>query len=332
MTNLSRHTKRCLLLMPLHFYSFGSVVQKGLVEFGFSTILANDEYPQNMLGRMMSKFGMSPLVRLLTRRVLRRRFLTGEKYDLIIVIKGRGLDDQTIEMLRTHTRQFVGYHFDSFRYEHGPSRWVKNTGDIFTFDYQDADEKSLPVVELFSSMPESPIKTTRKFKISAIMRNHSDRLSYLDKVLRATGTDDSFIYIFESSILTLAFNFMRHPSLYLKYYKYISTRALPYTEYVSAIADSAYTIDYAHPRQTGITIRCFEAASSGTRVITNNPYVMKSPFFTADSVFVLAEGSDAKNLTTQVAINNRTGTLPRRRSVQDFLAELTGLTPQTPIS
>lgn len=315
---------RCLLILPRGFYSFGSVVERGLKNLGYNTVIANDEYPESLLGKVISKLGLR-LSRAVTRRHLLRCFLSGQRYDLIIVIKGRGLDAGTASLLNQHSAQTVGYHFDSFRFDGGPARWRASLQRVCTFDYRDAEEYGLPVVELFSSMPpaERPVGR-RRYRVSAIMRNHSQRLAFLDRVLTALGDTECFVYIFEANWLTFIGNFARHPWLYIKYRRFISRKPLPYDQYVAAIAGSDFTVDYAHPSQTGITIRCFEALSSGTRIITNNPSVLKSAHFTANNAIVFGRHSSADDLVGQLAALPGNPPPASQRTVDDFLADLIG--------
>lgn len=319
----SGDAKHCLLVLPRGFYSFASVIERGLKERGYQTVIANDEYPESLFGKVISKLGLR-LSHSITRSVLTQRFLAGRRYELIVVIKGRGLDARMAASLCEHGRRVVGYHFDSFRFDRGPARWLASLPRVCTFDYRDAAEHGLPVVELFTSMPPAA-PAARRYRVSAIMRNHSQRLAYLDRVLGAFGESEALIYIFEANWLTLLANFARHPRLYLKYRRFISRKPMPYQQYVDAIAGSEFTIDYAHPRQTGITIRCFEALSAGTRIITNNPCVMNSPHFTADNAIVFPPDADAGALLRHVQAMPKEAPAIHRRTVEDFLADLIGL-------
>ena len=319
--------RRCLLILPRGFYGFASVLSSALETAGYATTVANDEYPESVFGKVISKLGL-PLSHSITRRVLTQRFLHGQQYALIVLIKGRGLDAQTVELLKQHGRHVVGYHFDAFGFDAGPARWRNALARVCTFDYRDAQAHGLPLVELFTAMPPQVPAQPRRYRVSAILRNHSQRLAYLDQVL--TALDDAgdkgerFIYILEANAFSFLANFLRHPRLYLKYRRHISRRALPYAQYVAAICDSDLTIDYAHPRQTGITIRCFEALSAGTRVITNNPSVRRSPWFDTDHAILLAPGARAEVLGQQLRALPPEPAQPRRRDVHTFLRELLG--------
>jgi hypothetical protein len=319
--------KPCLLILPRGFYGFASVLSAGLQAAGYATTVANDEYPESTFGKIISKLGL-PLSHSITRRVLLARFLHGRQYDLIVLIKGRGLDATTVDLLKQHAPVVVGYHFDAFGFDAGPARWRHQLPRVCTFDYRDAQAHGLPLVELFTAMPTTAPAGKRRYRVSAILRNHSQRLAYLDQVLTALDAagdqGERFIYILEANVFSFVANVLRHPLLYLKYRRLISRRALPYAQYVAAICDSEFTIDYAHPRQTGITIRCFEALSAGTRVITNNPSVLKSPWFDPDHAIVLAPGAGPAELPRQLRALPPGPPAARRRGVDTFLQELIG--------
>ncbi len=329
MSNTPTARPRCLLILPRGFYSFVTVLTRGLSALGFETSVANDEYPESFFGKVISKLGL-PLSHAITRKVLTRQHLSGQHYDLILLIKGRGLDAATVTTLLQHGRHVVGYHFDSFRFDAGPARWGASLRRVCTFDYRDAQEHGLAVVELFTSMPPvaaDALAAPRRYKVSAVLRNHSQRLAYLDQALRALGplpAEQTFLYIFEANALSFLANFLRHPRLYLKYRHAISRKPLPYAQYVAAIAGSELTIDYAHPKQTGITIRCFEALSAGTRLITNNPWVLRSPHFLADNALVFGSNGDASALRQQLQALPAQPPVVLRRTVDDFLRELIG--------
>ncbi len=315
---------RCLLILPKSFYSFTAVIERGLQELGYETVVANDEYPYGLFGRVLGRLGLR-VSRLLTRRALNQEFLAGQTYELILIIKGRGLDHDMVTQLRAHAGTVIGYHFDSFGYDSGPARWCKSLPRVCTFDYRDAQAHGLPVVELFTALPAQAPLQQRRYRVSAIMRNHSQRLVYLDTVMRALGTQDAFIYILEANLFTFVANLVRHPLLYFKYRRFISRRPLPYAQYVQALADSEFTLDYAHPKQTGITLRCFEAAGVGTRIITNNPHVLTSPNFTNSQVIVHPPGAPAAELRNRHQTLRQQTPQARQRSVQDFLHDLLGL-------
>lgn len=309
--------------MPLPFYSFARVIGGGLEAMGYEVTGANDEYPQHPIGRVLAKLDL-PISRWWTRRVFARRFLAGKRWDLIVIIKGRGIGPELVADMKARADRVVGYHFDALSYDRATERWGTAVDRVTTFDYRDARTKGWPVVELFSSQtPITPPPPTR-YRISAIQRNHSNRLAYLDHVLDALGTEDSFVFLYEKGIISLTMNAVRSPLLYWKWRKSISFRPLSYDQYVDALAASDFTLDYAHPLQTGATMRCFEALAMGVKLITNNPHVAESAHFGPHNTIVHMLGDDPATLRAQVAKLRGGRPAPVQRSPEQFLREIIG--------
>jgi len=309
-----------LLIAPLNFYSFAKALKSDLESGGCNVILANDEYPANMVGKIMGKMSLYKVLSWLTRMYFRKNFLNGKKYDLCIIIKGRGLCAPLISDLKRASNRIVGYNFDSFAFNNSPLAWCKLVSKYATFDFDDAARYSLPRVDLFSF--SKPIDADKKvtFEISAILRNHSERLGFVDKTLNSLCSKNAFIYIYELNFITFFINFVKNPYLYIKYWRFINFKSLPGEEYDRVLRESSFTIDFAHPKQSGITMRCFEAAAARTKIITNNRHVLKHPFFDQENVVVFDSGSAA----LRAAVTKIQGATPpaRHRSSHEFLQDL----------
>lgn len=321
----SANAKSCLLILPRSFYSFARLFGAALRDLGYDVTEANEEYPENPLGKVMAKLDLY-VARRITRQVVNRRFLAGRRYDLVIIIKGRGVGPKLVADLKRHADRVVGYHFDALAYDRATERWADGIDRVSTFDYRDADQKGWPLVELFSA--EKPPETPHPIAIgfSAIMRNHSNRLRYLDSVVRALGIrpGDTFVYIYEQDVRSLALNFLKQPGLYLRWRKHIHRTPLPYDDYRRVLATSDFTIDYAHPKQSGLTMRSFEALANGAKLITNNPNIRRSPHFDDAHAVVFDSEVGSIKLAAEVAV--RAGKRPpiRWRSAKDCLIEIIG--------
>lgn len=315
----------CLLIMPRTFYSFAKMFSSALRELGYEVVEANEEYPENALGKIMAKLDWG-IARRITRKAINRRFLAGRRYDLVVIIKGRGIGPELVADLKRHAGRVVGYHFDALVYDRATRRWAPGTDRVSTFDYRDAEELGWPLVELFSA--EAPPEGEQPIAIgfSAIMRNHSNRLAYLDEVVRALEIrpEESFFYVFEQDVRSLAFNFLKQPALYWRWRRHIHRVPLPYADYRRVLATSDFTIDYAHDKQTGLTMRSFEALASGAKLITNNARVHDSRHFTTRHAIVHRPGSDFRELAASVAALKSKRPTIYWRSVGDCLREIIG--------
>ena len=314
---------RCLLVVARTFYAFAHTLERELEAMGYAVTVANDEYPANNIGKVMGKLDLGPL-RWLTRRTFAAKFLNGPRWSLVVICKGRGIGVALARDLRRHSDRVVGYHWDAIAYDRAALRWTGDVDRVSTFDFRDAAEHGWPLVELFSALPAPDPLPPLRHAVSAILRNHSQRLAFVDRVIAALGDTGSFVFIYEKSRLAFAFRALRAPRLYWRWRHRVSFTSLPYREYITTLAASDFTIDFAHPRQSGTTIRCFEALATGAKIITNNVFTAQSPHFGKHNVIVFDDGTRPEAL--REAVGRLAGKRPpvERRTPREFLTEVIG--------
>jgi hypothetical protein len=313
--------KNCLLIFPKSFYHYSEYFKKALNENGYQVTISNDEYPESTLGKIMGKLKIPYLLKL-TLTEIKEKFLDGKRYDIVVIIKGRGVSPKLIEEIRKVSTKIVGFSFDSFKYHSAPIKWFKYVDRFYTFDYRDSEKFGLPIVELFSSLAENKSEKKISYQVSAIVRNHSERLNYIDKVFSNLQIESKFIYIFEQNYFTFIQNFIKNPFLYLKYRKNISFKSLPYSEYMRVLRESNFTLDYAHPDQSGITIRCFEALDSQTKIITNNPYVSRYSYLDNSNTIIFEPKSNPAFLKEEFERIGKIIPQKHSRTIDHFIKEL----------
>jgi hypothetical protein len=311
----------CLLIFPQSFYSFSNYIKNHLTSIGYDVETINDEFPDNTLGKIMGTLQIS-IHTSISEKVITEKYVNGKTYDLILIFKGRGMSKSLIEKFKLISPKVIAYNFDSFSYFKNAKSWYKSVNSYYTFDYKDAKDFCLPIIELFSSLPLSTNKKEIKYSVSAIVRNHSNRIKFIDNVLVGLNEKSTFVYIYEKNIISFAVNFFKNPVLYIKYRKMIHFKTLSYDEYINVLNQSDFTIDYAHPKQTGITIRCFEASSCRTKTITNNAFVLNNSNFNSTNTIVFNQHTnmdDFKNNYKRIK-----NILPKlyNRSIGDFMTEL----------
>ena len=318
--------KRCLLIMPLTFYSMAGQLQLALNSCGYEVTLCNDRYPDNLLTKVLWKTGVVGMLYQKTYSYIEKHFLQDKQYDICILIKGYGVTEDLITRIYKNCTQIVGYNFDSFAFHPLSLSWYRLVDHFYTFDYNDALEYDLKIVELYAAIETTEVLTERFYDISVIQKIHSDRLSYTCKVLSALQPERSYIYLHESNCVTMILNFLRHPVAYLKLRKYIHFKPLSYTGYIEVLRRSEFTLDFAHPRQSGITMRCFEAVSCGTKIITNNKHVFNSSCFNRENTIVAVGFKDIGGKIIQ-EYRKLLGshTVISQRNTTDFIKEIIGI-------
>lgn len=311
---------RCLLITPLTFYAFHQPIRAELSARGYTVDLLNEEFPANGLGKFLGKLAL-PLLRTLTLRGLQKR-VTG-RYDLVVILKGRGLSPQALAFLRGKADRIIGYNFDSFAFNPSPRDWHHLTDRYSTFDPDDAARDHLPLVPLFSAAPARTSRPTHD--LSVVQRLHSDRLAYLDRVLTALPGVSALVYLYEPNALMLALRWIMTPRLMARHAKHIHRRPLPYVQAMAHLGRGRVTLDYAHPRQSGITVRCFEAQAMGVAILTNNPAVAASGLFAVGAVAELGLTVDTTDLPKRFALLAQNASPSRARQVRQFVTEMLGL-------
>ncbi len=316
--------KNLLLILPLTFYGFGKTLSKSLEARGYVVQMDNDEFPANVWGKILGKLGLFAMLRRITLRHYQQRYRAGsDSFDTVLIVKGRGVGPALIDHLRSLSRHVIGYNFDSFGFNPSPLAWKHAANRYCTFDIQDARDHHLPLVHLFSALPPGAGTSSKRIDVSVLMKNHSQRLAYVDQVLGALPPGVSTrIFIFETNALTAVVGALRSPRLYRKYWRHIHFTALPYEQFLDALGQSRVTVDFAHPSQTGITIRCFEAASLGVSVITNNRYTLDHPFFSSGAAAHVPLGAEPESFRDAIERLLTQAPALQARGVDDFLNEL----------
>lgn len=313
--------KTCLLIAPLSFYSYSEYIKDELTRVGYKVTISNDEYPANTIGKIMGKLKI-PLLLWITKPRLINNFLKGRKYDLAIIIKGRGMSPSLIKEIKRVSTRVVGYTYDSFKFHPHPKKWFKDVDKFFTFDYRDAEKNNLEIIELFSSIPESFRPKNPSYEISGILRNHSERLQFVDRVLSSLPDSKRYIYIWEKNFVSFFQNFFKNPRLYLKYRKHIYYKPLSYDKYTHILNNTNFVIDFAHPYQSGNTIRCYEARSCGTKIITNNPFVFRDKNFTSNNTILLKGKNGIPDMLKEYHKIKNKAPEKYNRSISNFVDDL----------
>jgi hypothetical protein len=314
--------KKCLLITPLGFYSWHSTIANELSSRGFIVDLMNDEYPEGLVGVLLGNF-VNTVSQKITLRKFNDYFIKYKKrYDLIIIFKGRGVSNELLELISLYSDKIVGYNFDSFKYSgYKQLKWFKNVDSYKTFDFVDSANYNIKRVDLFSDKKIDCLPK-KEIDISCLIRNYSNRLVYLDKIYDLFSNDLIFkVYIFEKNILTLFGNILQHPFLIFKWRKHIYFKTSQ-AEFFKIMSTSKFTIDYVPSSQSGVTMRCFQAAACGTRVITNNNYVKETSSLNGDNFFIYKLGEDTNALASFVENNLFKQPLSSYRGIGSFVDDL----------
>jgi hypothetical protein len=313
--------KYCLLIIQQSFHSFAGFLKEALAAKGYEVHVANDIYPASMMGTVLGKLQI-PLIFKTTYGYITKNYLAEKKYEVAIIIRGRGVSKQLIAKMSETVPRIIGYNWDTFNFNAAPLAWYSDVNRYYTFDYADAERYHLPVLELFSALPETQGVKIPKYDVSAVGKNYPGRLKYINRVLGVLNPQRVLIRLHENNVFDLLLNFFKHPALYIKYRKHISLRPLSNTAYLDAVGAAEFTIDYANNGQTGITMRCYEAISLQTKLITNNSFIKQSTHFNETNTIVFTDAEADGTLQDTYDMCRKKAFIKNNRGINRFLNDL----------
>lgn len=314
---------RCLLIAPLTFYTFHDKLKAGLEARGYVVDMMNEEYPANTVGKILAQT-MLGIARWTTLAALRRRLAKSPRYDIVLIVKGRGMSLAAIQLLKKHADRVVAYTWDSFGYSPSPLDWKDATDRFATFDIVDSERHRLPLVHLFSGTTTKQQAVNPAYDLSIVMRVHSQRLQYVDRALRSLPGKKVFVFLYAGSPFTFIPHVLKAPLAAFRLRHQIFRNPLSYDQAMDAIANSRATLDYAHPRQSGITVRCFEALSMGVPIVTNNEHVTRAGVFDDGAVATVPLSGTPDQFVKRIADFDVGKTRPTLRTIDEFISDLLG--------
>lgn len=225
--------------------------------------------------------------------------INGKHFDYVFVINPEALDYNTMSKLKQECLgvnkqcHFVLYLWDSLKNKPNAPKLFPLFDKVSTFDRKDSDDFNINLIPLFYTRtfdakyyPVQPLK----YDVCFIGTAHSNRLKYLDEILRLISKDkqiSKYIFLFFHSRLLFLIKklFCKSNNKYR-----INFESLPTVKVVDAIISSAVVIDIHHPSQHGLTMRTIEAVGLNKKIITTNAEIKKYDFYDPKNVYVYQSG------------------------------------------
>ena len=224
--------------------------------------------------------------------------LVPKEIDFILVIKGEMITKKTISLIRAkwpHAK-LVLYLYDSIKNVRGVLKNTKLYDRVFSFDSEDCKKYNFSFRPLFCDNQSILLNKfgEKRFDLFFYGTMYGDRFDILNKIVLACSKQNVLFYRF----CYLAGKFMKlyyflTNSGYRSFNKdYISTVPKSHSDLASFISSSYAILDINDVRQSGITIRTFEALFSGKRIITTNSRVAEYDFYDPNFILII----DRKNI------------------------------------
>lgn len=215
-------------------------------------------------------------------------------YDYIIVIKGESLSSDTIkELLKHHPKaKSIIYHWDSI--ENNPNGKIINPyfDKVVSFDKKDCEKYNLSFLPLFYYEEYKYVADSLqipKYDMLFIGTMHSDRYKLVtgiaEQIIKKKGK--CYLYFFfQGRIMYLRYRVI-HPEISNINKLYIHFNTLNKQELLELYKESKIIVDIQHPKQTGLTLRCFEALGAKRKLITTNSDIKNYDFYSPNNILIV---------------------------------------------
>lgn len=283
-------TKNVLFISPDTF-GYYKAISAAIARKGFTPIWLNQLHATSVVSRVF--FRLAPgIAKHLANGHFRRELAKIENVDLILIIKGEGVSEATIGLMRERypRAKIVFYLWDSLRNVPGSDRKIDLSDAAFSFDPADcASDRRLTHLPLFHS--KEPGSTVPKTGFAAFIGTlHSDRYRQIrmlgEEIEKTNGIKPFLYFYYPNRVLFAALK------LFKKSFRKVHTAnvrfvPVPREKYKAINDEAAILIDICHPRQSGLTMRTIEAMGEGKKLITNNRSVLQYDFFRAENCYLV---------------------------------------------
>lgn len=285
--------KRLLFIAPDVFY-FHKVITAGFEEMGWDVTYLGDRPPLSGIGKILVR-KFRPVMAPFLNAYYAKKIQHLGKFDKVIIVKGEGITQTTLKLIRERTIQPITVYFwDGVKNIPGGLQLSRSVEKVFSFDPLDSKKYGFQLLPLFFVKPKADISRPAKWLVSFIGSVHSDRLAVISK-FRDSLKDKSSIFIFIYFPSPLLFYFRKFFDRSFKDFRSdeLSQQSIAKSVVEEVIAESQAVLDIHHPKQTGLTIRTLETLSLGKKLITTNATIKDYPFYDESCIYVMDRNSPA---------------------------------------
>lgn len=217
----------------------------------------------------------------------------GRHYDLIFFIRCEAFSRKTINTFRAQhpNAKMVVFFWDSFNNNKNSSHVYDLFDRAFCFDKYDCKQYGVLFKPLFYYDLYAKIKKIEDYKYKTLFVGtlHSDRYKVVHEIesqLTRMGHKSFSWFYLPSQIL---FYRMRLKDKTIKNVDkdIVKYSTLSLSQMVELYEQSEIIIDVQHPKQTGLTMRTFEALGARRKLITTNKDIVNYDFYNPRNILVV---------------------------------------------
>jgi hypothetical protein len=285
-----------VLLQVVPYFGYDKVIADALRKRGATVDMLADRPFQSAFMHGVAKLAR-PMVLGKSTSLYRAQLATWSRarYDYILVINGQTMSESFLRELKSTfpTATLIFYIWDSFENKPYAVKSLNVYDRCFSFDRKAAEKLNLGLRPLFYS-PDFDLPAEKEYSldISFVGSAHSDRPAVLSRLDRSLPSDVRRLwFLYLKANWVLAYRKLTSADFRGVDPKFFSSNIMPRDDVRQVFADSATFLDIEHDRQSGLTIRTFEAIGTRRKLVTTNNDVQSYDFYDPVNIKVI----DRKN-------------------------------------
>lgn len=282
------NNKKVLLIAP-SFYNYYVDIANVLQEKGYIVEYYSDQIKYSIFGQLLNKIfkhrSNAKMDRYIDKIVKKNKLVD---YELFLLINGKNISEsqilKIIDNINTHKRIYFAW--DSVANFPNIRNFVKYFDKACSFDKNDCLSYNFSFLPLF--FVEKCRNDKRPYDYSSIMNVYPNKIDGVKKVFDLLPNSIiGYKHLRIKSRLTFYYYKFKYKNFKLfkkndfKYYNL--TRHQCY----EIFKESKVVLDIPLNKQTGLTMRTFEALAMGCKLITTNENIYEYDFFNEKNIFVV---------------------------------------------
>lgn len=200
--------------------------------------------------------------------------LKNESFDFTLMIHGQYLNDETHQFLKSITKKYVAYFFDSLTKMPEQKKIAHHFDKVFSYEPEDCEKYGYEFITNF--IPSTALKSQESdFKVFNIS-TQDHRFSLLRKIAE---------YFNEKQI---QYHFMLYSKKGKEIQNFeISSRKIDFQTIANHIKNATCLLDIQRKDQKGLSFRPYEAIGNHKKLITTNPEIQSYDFYHPNNILVI---------------------------------------------
>lgn len=286
---------KSILFISSKAFGIPENIIKELINLGAIVDYYDERPANNFLTKALIRINrilVAPYINFYYNKIIKQT--STKKYDYIFFIKAESISHSKLKLLFSLHPESTNiiYHWDSIANNKNALNTLPEFDYAFSFDRKDCKKFNMHFLPLFYYNEYKDIALSKENKIFDLLfvgTVHSDRYKIINSIITQfseNGYNYFTYFFFQSKIMFYRYLLINKKSLSLKKFQ-VHFNSLNKEDLLELYKKSRTIIDIQHPKQTGLTLRTFEALGSKCKLITTNKDIKNYNFYHPNNILII---------------------------------------------